>query len=1244
LIALQFPLQLENKIADLTKKYENGEIQFEIFNEQLIALQVEEVNERIKNIGIMENKRLNDKLVKELGTFFKSLTKMKKMNKFDPHGVEDNIDTIFRKYGETIEKEEDEEIFVSNPITSDISTVINLPVPLEYQKQLENFEKITGSLGIEDAFAYVTLRLDILTANLNKYLRHDIMYVTFNQELLLEFCAIKTAIDYIWRKSDVIIDEDIQNFLNKHDIKEGNIPIIREIISEKLSKLSTKFKNVQESVFEKQDSMEVLKIFKQLKDIFIRDESMKFRRRFTDKEIIDDFKNKSLEFIIHKYGQYVKSDYFNWTTKEDEIVDESKFIKRSEIAHVKKDFLNLRDIEIKEYEQKAEFIRIISTLPRKILEHCAESFIQEGKISEPYKDLTLGEQYINELYTNSVGLWGFNNENIVNYNKEIEKMTDELNINKNILELKWTLGERGASKIQIGNIVHIDRTYERIKKLEEKIKNDTASEKEIMALNSYGKYMRAPQYEGIVVDIKDDTIGVVLNNTKKTNVRYFSKLSVIPQKGTKNLIPLYRVIESVDLKENSLLPIVKWIRVVLRKDIVDFSKDNLIKLYDEALEKYKALQGAEKKIVNERVLLNLPLKYLNVFTPEGIPNNSLLFVYPPLRPGEIKDYVSIKDVFGDYDNDQEYEEYVKKLNQYIDNLTPETSPFIKIGVSIPNSLIDQVDKNVYSSLYEAVKNTPINGYFRLTPSLNGFQTLVLDFLTTEEKKQLQYYLMSEEQIKDFYKIFYEDREIKDKTKKIYKSLVVNPRISQIKKLGNIIEPTDYINAVKRIDKKLNITKVVGEKVILQDRKDPVTKKIIEDILLQTAENEYKERQSDVIVEKNFDIVAESIKFTLSHNSTFQLLALENRIKNTLIINTDPKYRIRIVQLSGTIYKGWTGWTGWTINPLKNELKGEYKRTYPMVITDFTKYLQLYRSNQIVKYNAYKQLDILSHEKYLSSALILNRIKYISQYLKDIGEENEEPIIELISSEDSYQIIRNTQRMLVLNALNSKSPETSNIDLATAIEMEVYNIFSDLRKSIIKTKKKWEPTHSRWTQIVFSGFMGPINQPYGSYLYRINVAIINIENTNPIDWNIDNIVYRELTEDEQNSKELHKWVPSTPALNAMKNKYPQEFNTLIYNASIMDISIFNSFEAVTGVKYGELTKRYALIELVKLRSWQSLQEKEGNVDNLQKFKNNLRPPNDIRLIDRLDCIKEFSIFLKECGQSNSIYAENIEINK
>ena len=68
-------------------------------------------------------------------------------------------------------------------------------------------------------------------------------------------------------------------------------------------------------------------------------------------------------------------------------------------------------------------------------------------------------------------------------------------------------------------------------------------------------------------------------------------------------------------------------------------------------------------------------------------------------------------------------EYSKKLKEYVDNLTPETNPYVKIGVPVTNKLIDKINEKVYPDLQTAIKHTPIGGFFKLS-SVGDFEVLV----------------------------------------------------------------------------------------------------------------------------------------------------------------------------------------------------------------------------------------------------------------------------------------------------------------------------------------------------------------------------------------------------------------------------------------------------------------------------------------------------------------------------------------
>ena len=73
------------------------------------------------------------------------------------------------------------------------------------------------------------------------------------------------------------------------------------------------------------------------------------------------------------------------------------------------------------------------------------------------------------------------------------------------------------------------------------------------------------------------------------------------------------------------------------------------------------------------------------------------------------------------------------------------------------------------------------------------------------------------------------------------------------------------------------------------------------------------------------------------------------------------------------------YSGWTVNPIKEIIRSEdrpfgvkhvYQYKFPLIVTDFTEYLKLYRNNLVIRYDQnFRNLDVLSYEE-------LNSSKYI----------------------------------------------------------------------------------------------------------------------------------------------------------------------------------------------------------------------------------------------------------------------------
>lgn len=1323
--------KLESEIDQLTTKLENGEISFEKYNEMLIFNQMRVSDEKYKLMEFVKSDKVSKDLMSELDSLFSDLKKKKKQGKFDPGRVGDSIDDIFRKYGEALEKEliEDEEFFFeSNPITSNITNVINLPVPEKYQKQLQVFEQkiVKNDISVEDIYNYLDLRLAILNDNLQTNLKHDILYVRFHMDLQMEFASLRSELELLVGETGVVIDEDIDEFNQKHNIKMGvlksrkdilsNVKILKELLESKLLDLTKKYKITQDTVFKKQDSKEVLKIIKQLREIYTKNEYYKLERKFTDEEIIDDLKNKSLDFIIEKYAHYISSDYFSWAMggKKEEILERPKYVKRGKISD--KEMSTIKESEKREYFQRKEFEKILSTLPKEILLKCADKLIMEGKINEPYSQLTSQERFINELYTKAVPICVFSryySDDIKEYTKEVNKITDEFMISPHILEASWKLGP----KVSIGDSVYVDRTNELIRKtmdemtsIQNKINKFNRDIEKTMgsykidmylnklrqkltqlelSLNSFNRYKRAPQLGGVVVGLGEGTIDVKLFGT--SHIRTFPNTYVSRySKSLKEPMPLYTVIDSdafnpiSPLKGTSTHAISKWIRTVLKDVIFGITfdinnKEQAIELYDKALETYKNLSETEKAAINAKVISGMHPSYVSQFK-DGIPSKGpLIFVFPPAIPDNPEKGEP---------NLEEFVEYSKKLNEYVKNLTPETNPFVKMGVPVTNQIMSNISGKVYSNLQTAIKNTPVNGFFKLSSLRASFKSLVLNYLQESEKKALQRMLLSQDEIKDFMDSFFTNQEETEKTKKAHAQMqykpTVNPKITLVNELKTTLDQDDYVKLVSKIDKDIKITKIVGEEVYVDGRTKPISKISLEKMLMGSLSRDYQIAPTNISMKE--DPISSSIEWGLMRNPTFQLLDLSKKLRGSFIVHTEPKYRIRVVEPSGHFY------SGWVINPIKEIIDKQtvhvYK--YPIIITDFTEYLKLHRNSLVIKYENFRQLDVLTYEEFTSSNYILRHITYISEYLKNIGQEDGFTI-DLIKQQDAHLKIRQEQRAELLEALlfmyGSLVDKDTLQNIANEIELEVYTSFQDIARgdserkttSILNTEhnehfqllKKFRKSNLPFTYVT-KAFMTSMNRSvYEIYLYRISISVFNIYRTNNFiqDYiegkiKLDSLIYRdltkaEITEGSDTIENLVSWSPPTEVLSVMRKEHPEVYDRVIRDGpDIVEVSVITRYEQEIKQTMSVLNKKLALIELVRLKSWQKTLAMLENIEDSKKLMFLIKHRNDLRTINNITAGVRLYAFVNinaaalnckildiEIQQNRDIieeYAENIEI--
>ncbi len=1296
---------LERKLDENNTNFEENKLDIVEYNRRLIEIQMNISTEKINELKLENNNNISDNLVIKLDSLFEDLNKLVKKSKLDPLLITETIDDIFRRYGEVLEFEDFNEFEESNPIESNIHNIINLPIPEKYQKDFQLHEqRITqNNISPDEIDTYFNIRLNILRDNLETNLKNDIFFSKFNIELGIEFITIRIEVNEFKKGTD------IKKFLDKR---------IEEFVG--------RYKNKQESLFKKKDSDELIKIFKQLSEIYIKDDFLKIKRRFTNKEIINDFKNEPLDIIIEKYSQYISSSYFDWASSKKEPKDENKekIFKNSKISE--KDINFIKIAEKREYTQRRKLEIILNNLPDGILLKCAEKFIQEGKIPQPYLKYTPQDIYINDLYDKAREVWTFSSNYPVNVTKYTESESvkklmndfsvsiDAFSINKSIIQSYWDIGP----KLEIGDTVHVDRVnkdrreiLKEIRKLGKSKKPESIRKKVILELKlkSYNTYMKTAPFRGVVVSInnEDNTVKVRMENGATQSIIKTCPISYTSTylKPEKKKMPLYLVAKSnafdpidkfdpsAELNDSSIYPVIKWIKCILGIKKIDnsYSKENLITLYDEALEEYKKLTKIDKEKIDKKVLYNLPNR-LKIQFNKGIPSkNPLMFEYPPILP-EISDNVHEQDA-----QFAEFNEYSRKLQQYVENLTPETNPYVNVGVLVPNPLVEDIAKKTFVNLSDAIKHTPVNGFFKLSslnkpPKLNipiiiseeDFDSLVFNYMNKQELSDLQKILMTNEQIKEYDELFYKrekDREDKSKNYSenkpvVYKS-IANPKIILVDELKLITDPEQYIKSVKNIDKNVHITKVVGEEVFIGDTSKPINKISLEKMIISNLTKESQTQSEIPIINKKIDPIVESIK-TMLIDSTFQLLDLSKRISGSLIVHTKPtKYRIKLVDY-GKINKGWRINVYKEINELKED-ENNYKFDYPLIIIDFTKYLILLRNNLSIKYENFRKLDILNYDEVASSKYIHRQIIYITNYLKDIGVK-ENFNLKLIKQQDENAKIRLDEKHKIVKALEFMSKgilySDKLKDIATDIEEEIFNSFQDIKNgtfkkgeipsNILKTNntEHFELIKSfKRSNLPLQAIYPRPKDRYGYYHMKTSIAIFNIYRTNDfikkyLDGSIQlsSIIDRDLTKEEMNEEidtveNLMKWRPNVGILNSMKKEYPVAYKKYITNApSQIDVSIMNLFENET-VKMSTLNKKLALIELVKYKSWKTTLKnvkkipEENKLMYLIKHRNSLRSINNITSEIRLNTLYKLYISIKHCGitendKLNAI-SENIE---
>ena len=785
--------KLYDELASITELLSKNEIDFKQYNSKLIGIQMQMYEEKLKELDKFENKLIVDQLQTEVNAFFDQLGRQREKQKFNPRKTQNTIDDIFRKYSQILEHESQTFEFESNPISSNIANIVNLPTPEKYIKTREKFQKKieNQTLRIEDIYEYLRVNKQILLDKLDSFFKDDILYSRFKKDVITLFDNLNSELTYMVGNSHIVLDDQISSLNQKLDIGHltsrlqilRSVDLLEQIYQSKINALIKSYTHAKKALFTKEESAEVLKVMNQLKAQYTTTSTGKFQRKFTDNEITDDFKNQDLKFIIEKYGKYIESDYFEWSKAKAQEKVETKEPKFKKKKFTKKELSTLEDFEAKEYQTRKDFLNILSKIPKFILLNCAHDL----KITEPRATFTKQEQYINELYENSIPIlyYSVNPPSVTDYATAVGKLTDEFYLNKSILESEWNMG---THLLAVGDKVTIDRRTQLIKKLQSKIlritkqiekntgvvygsggssdlkfKNELEklhTKKVIQYLNKelesanhqldiYNKsYLRPPETTGTVAKMYNDKDGnhlvdVILH--KSGTVQTVSREYVLGGSLGNKLGPVCITITS--MKPTSIQGITQWIKRVLGikdlyitdKEWEEFKQVNYViasqeSLIRENLSKQKIIRLYDEALIEYNKLSEKEREKLPV--PDKGP---LMYKYPPQEPEDEKD---------------DRMEYAKKMGEYLREVqqNPAINPNITISTPVPNQLIPQIQDQVFPDLITALENTPVNGFFKI--NRNGctiiqFEKMVLQHLTESEKKIFRRHLLTSAEINEF---------------------------------------------------------------------------------------------------------------------------------------------------------------------------------------------------------------------------------------------------------------------------------------------------------------------------------------------------------------------------------------------------------------------------------------------------------------------------------------------------------------
>lgn len=505
--------------------FQQNQIALDIYNEKIIEIQKNIVEEKIKLLDLEETQKEIKNIRKETNEIFEEIEQVSKKHKLSSRNISNQIDKLFKlntKHLENVSKEP----FKSNPVKTGVYNIVNLPIPEKFVDEMNSLMKKP------DIYKYLDLRERILIENSKHYI-DDILINTFIMDVRIlfldlrqQFSSVTSKISFEEMKKEC--DERIIKMILKYKGEEE--VLFTENVSEEVKKFMKKLKTILErkimtdkEVIDKSKELvekykdypkKVEKYTKIINKPKLYTNRVYFVRKFTDEEIENDFKAGIPSVINNKYAKYQdrylytklglspssNNDFIEKVNINDDVklllktekykkmfkrvsapidyyLKNGKVVDSGEISFMVPKVGNKKtkkETEIKDYKLTEKLENILCKLPKDILVNCASNISKKYKKSVTRKSFLPSEKekakiYIRKLYKNNIPVYKYSTvpESIEEYAESENVLADSFKLNRQQLELEWNLG----TSFSAGDKVLINRLNRQIQQYLSKINN-----------------------------------------------------------------------------------------------------------------------------------------------------------------------------------------------------------------------------------------------------------------------------------------------------------------------------------------------------------------------------------------------------------------------------------------------------------------------------------------------------------------------------------------------------------------------------------------------------------------------------------------------------------------------------------------------------------------------------------------------------------------------------------------------------